>query len=104
MENVGDFMTIWNILRPFGVVYGHLVNFVVISYIFPFGMLRLEKSGNLVPNTYFFVLTSWHVVRPVANLCFRVEGQSRPAGVVLHLPLTSAQILTHEVRVAVGGI
>jgi hypothetical protein len=32
-------MTIWNILLPFGIIYGRLVKFVVIWYIFPrFGM------------------------------------------------------------------
>jgi hypothetical protein len=41
------FMTIWNILRPFGKFYGTLVNFVVIWYFFPrFGILYREKSGN----------------------------------------------------------
>jgi hypothetical protein len=47
-------MTIWNILRPFGIFYGHLVYFVSIWYIFVvilvyfsrFGMLCKEKSGN----------------------------------------------------------
>jgi hypothetical protein len=34
MENVGIFMTIWNILRPFGKFYGNLVQFVVICGIF----------------------------------------------------------------------
>jgi hypothetical protein len=27
------FMTIWNILRPFGIIYGLLVQFVVIWYV-----------------------------------------------------------------------
>jgi hypothetical protein len=44
MENFGIFMAIWNILRPFGIFYGHLVDFVVFCYIF--GMLYQEKSGN----------------------------------------------------------
>jgi hypothetical protein len=35
MENVGIFMTIRNILRPFGKFYGSLVWFVVIWHIFP---------------------------------------------------------------------
>jgi hypothetical protein len=41
------FMTIWIILRPLEIFYGHLVYFVVIWYIFPrFGILDQEKSGN----------------------------------------------------------
>jgi hypothetical protein len=41
------FMTIWSILRPLEICYGHLVYFVVIWYIFPhFGILYQEKSGN----------------------------------------------------------
>jgi hypothetical protein len=40
-------LTIWSILRPLEIFYGHLVYFVVIRYIFPrFGMLYQEKSGN----------------------------------------------------------
>jgi hypothetical protein len=45
------FMAIWSILRPFGVLCGHLVFFMVIWYILPrFGMLYQEKSGNPAPN------------------------------------------------------
>jgi hypothetical protein len=42
------FMLIWNILRSFGIFYGHLVgNVLVIRYIFPrLGLLCQEKSGN----------------------------------------------------------
>jgi hypothetical protein len=40
-------MSIWSILRPFGIFYGTLVYFIVIWNIFPrFGMLCHEKSGN----------------------------------------------------------
>jgi hypothetical protein len=40
-------MVIWNILRPFGIIYGHFGKVVVIWYIFPrFGILHQEKSGN----------------------------------------------------------
>jgi hypothetical protein len=40
-------MTIWSILRPLEMFYGHLVYFVVIWYISPrFGILYQEKSGN----------------------------------------------------------
>jgi hypothetical protein len=51
MENVGIFMTIWNILRPFGTFYGNLVQFVLIWYIFSVLVcLDREKSGNPFPN------------------------------------------------------
>jgi hypothetical protein len=41
------FMTIWNILWPFGLIYGRLVLFVVICYIFPnLVCLDQDKSGN----------------------------------------------------------
>jgi hypothetical protein len=41
------FMTIWNILRPFGITYGRLIGLVVIWYIFPnLVSLGQEKSGN----------------------------------------------------------
>jgi hypothetical protein len=40
-------MTIWSILLLLEMVYGHLVYFVVIWYIFSrFGILYQEKSGN----------------------------------------------------------
>jgi hypothetical protein len=41
------FMDTWSILLSFVTFYGHLVQFVVIWYIFPnFGILYQEKSGN----------------------------------------------------------
>jgi hypothetical protein len=41
------FMTIWSILLPLEILYGHLAYFAVIWYIFPrFGILCQEKSGN----------------------------------------------------------
>jgi hypothetical protein len=44
------FMTIWSILGPLEIFYGHLVHVVVIWYIFPrFGILDQEKSGNPAP-------------------------------------------------------
>jgi hypothetical protein len=46
-------MTIWPILRPLEIVYGHLINFMAIWYIFPrFGILDQEKSVN--PPRYAF--------------------------------------------------
>jgi hypothetical protein len=40
-------MTIWSILRPLEIFYGHLVYFVLIWYNFPrFGIFDREKSGN----------------------------------------------------------
>jgi hypothetical protein len=41
------FMAICNILRPFGLFYGHFSSLVVTGYIFlHFGILFQEKSGN----------------------------------------------------------
>jgi hypothetical protein len=41
------FMTIWPILQPLEIFYGHLRYFVAFWYIFPrFGILDQEKSGN----------------------------------------------------------
>jgi hypothetical protein len=40
-------MTVWSILGPLEIFYGHLVHVVVIWYIFSrFGILGQEKSGN----------------------------------------------------------
>jgi hypothetical protein len=35
MENVGIVMTIWNILRPFGIFYGRMTKFAFTWYTFP---------------------------------------------------------------------
>jgi hypothetical protein len=44
-------MAIWNILRPFGIIYSLLAWFVVIWYIFSvFGIMYQEKSGNPAAN------------------------------------------------------
>jgi hypothetical protein len=45
MENIGIFMTIWNILRPFGKFYGNLVLFALhnLVYISRFGMFGPRK-------------------------------------------------------------
>jgi hypothetical protein len=41
------FVTIWSILKPYGICCGHLVFLVVICYTFSrFGMLYQEKSGS----------------------------------------------------------
>jgi hypothetical protein len=41
------FLTIWSILRPLQIFYGHMSYFVVIWYVYPrFGILYQEKSGN----------------------------------------------------------
>jgi hypothetical protein len=46
MENLGIFLTIWSITAV-GNIYGHLVYFVAIWYIFTrFGILYQDKSGN----------------------------------------------------------
>jgi hypothetical protein len=53
MENVGIFMTIWNILRPFGTFYGNLVQFVLIWYIFfRFGMFGPRKIWQPFPKQH----------------------------------------------------
>jgi hypothetical protein len=44
------FMAIWNILRPSGIFYGHLVMLWSFGIYFPrFGISGLEKSGNPAP-------------------------------------------------------
>jgi hypothetical protein len=49
MENVGIFISIWNILVSFGIIYGRLIYCVVILHIFPVLVcLDQEKSGNPV--------------------------------------------------------
>jgi hypothetical protein len=49
------FITIWSILRPLYIFYGHLVYFVVIWHIFHrFGILDQEKSGNPGPHPFLF--------------------------------------------------
>jgi hypothetical protein len=46
MENVAIFLTIRNILLPFGIIYGRLVKFAVIWYIFPrFGAYVWTKKN-----------------------------------------------------------
>jgi hypothetical protein len=38
------FMDSWSVLQPLGTLYGHLLYFVAVRYIFPrFGMLLQEK-------------------------------------------------------------
>jgi hypothetical protein len=47
MKNVVIFMIIWNVLWPFDIMCGGLVEFVVIWYIFHILVcLDQEKSGN----------------------------------------------------------
>jgi hypothetical protein len=69
------FMSFWSILRPLEILYGHLVNFVVIWYILPrFGMLYQEKSGN--PEVKATILHSRVVgdhLRPVFNFAHMHE-------------------------------
>jgi hypothetical protein len=58
------YMSIWNILRTFWIIYDHWVHFVIIWYIFSsFGTLCQEKSGNPVAN-----------LAPVLRVQFRVKG------------------------------
>jgi hypothetical protein len=44
IEDVGIFMTIWNILWPFDIIYGRLVQFVVIWYIFSLWFVLTMKN------------------------------------------------------------
>jgi hypothetical protein len=48
------FMTLWNILRPFAIIYGRLVEFAVIWNIFSI-LVSLDqvKSGNPARNANF---------------------------------------------------
>jgi hypothetical protein len=49
-----NLMNIWNILPQFVIIYGRLVYFVVICYIFPnLVCLHQEKSGNPDAGTNF---------------------------------------------------
>jgi hypothetical protein len=45
-SNLGKFWKAvdWNILRTFGIFYGHLVHFVLIWYIFPFWVSWTKKN------------------------------------------------------------
>jgi hypothetical protein len=56
VENFGIFMTIWNILRPFGKFYGSLVLFRVIWYYFSrFGTFGPSKIWQpCSANTFIF--------------------------------------------------
>jgi hypothetical protein len=47
------FMTVWSILRPLEIFYGHLVYFVVIWYIFPVLVFCTKKNlATLIPLKY----------------------------------------------------
>jgi hypothetical protein len=70
------FMTIWSILRPLEIYYGHLVYFVVIWYIFPrFGILDQDKSGN--PESQFrkqsFFVVQYVPTKKVKMSTFRLD-------------------------------
>jgi hypothetical protein len=48
------FTTVWNISWPFGIIYGRLVLFVVICYIFPILVCWDQgKSGNPARSGFF---------------------------------------------------
>jgi hypothetical protein len=44
MEKVSIFMDSWSILRSFVIFYGHLVQFMVIWYIFPVLVFCTKKN------------------------------------------------------------
>jgi hypothetical protein len=48
-------MTIWNILRPFGIIYGLLVNLVVIWYFWSFWNVWTKKNLATLAITHLFV-------------------------------------------------
>jgi hypothetical protein len=56
-----NFMDIWSISLPFGILYGHLV------YFSRFGTLYKEKSGNPVFNPFsaFIALKSDFIAPPI---------------------------------------
>jgi hypothetical protein len=56
---------IWNILLPFGIIYGRSVQFLDIWYIFPnLVCLNQEKSGNPDLNGLFFFARMLRKCRP----------------------------------------
>jgi hypothetical protein len=60
MEDVGKFYGISSILLPFGIFYGHLVNFVVILvYFMPFGIFY----------AIWYILWSFWYIFPVLVCC-----------------------------------
>jgi hypothetical protein len=64
MENVGIFYDLLSSLRLFLIFYGHLVEFVVLSYIFHVLVcLDQKKSGNPVLNGVIVINTNTCVPR-----------------------------------------
>jgi hypothetical protein len=51
MEDVGIFMTIWSILLHLGILYFHLVYFMVNSYFFPFLVCCTKKYLAILVST-----------------------------------------------------
>jgi hypothetical protein len=80
------YMAVWSILRPYVILGGHLVYFVVIWYIFlRFGILYQEKSGN-----------TGHVT---ADACAKFSnhtfvGRNKNLAANLHNPLQPLRNLT----------
>jgi hypothetical protein len=60
------FMTIWSILRPFGIFYGHLVYFAVIWYIFPVFVFCTKKNlaTLLYCAAFYVVFFTWVWTEP----------------------------------------
>jgi hypothetical protein len=82
-------MTIWPILRPFGIFWGNLVHCLVIWYIFSrFGMLSQDKSGSPAHEWVRLALLSWKRLARLATdfLSSKVlEGGVKPIFVQLHV-------------------
>jgi hypothetical protein len=76
------FMTIWNILLPFGIMYGHLVQFVVIWYIFPqFSMFGPRKNLATLSSSKNDGLTGWSAADNHSRIrlfCSRFSKWSKP--------------------------
>jgi hypothetical protein len=82
-------MTIWKILWPFGIIYGRLIKFVVICYIFPnLVCLDQEKSGNpglsgrvakeaKYPDSFFAKKESNNTLLTVACYNFSIASSNR---------------------------
>jgi hypothetical protein len=60
------YTAIWNILRPFGICHGSLVNVVIIWYILPFWYVVPKKSGNPVSGDDCTLAEKIRCLKPVS--------------------------------------
>jgi hypothetical protein len=77
-----SFMTISNILRPFGIIYGLLVQFVVIWYIFTFWHVWTEKNLATLLRFFFCLVMPQSIRHHSRSLCLRASppGGGRAGG------------------------